>query len=56
MGFHYHWSGDAGFPASKSYDGSHPASAKKNVAYSYRVHVLVSTARPARSPTSCRAA
>ena len=42
MGFHYHWSGDAGFPASKSYDGSHPASAKKNVAYSYRVHVLVS--------------
>jgi hypothetical protein len=41
IGLHYHWSGDVGFPSSTAYDASHPASAKKGVAYSYRVHVLV---------------
>ena len=40
-GFHYHWSGDPGFPASTAYDVSTAATVKLSVAYSYRVHVIV---------------
>lgn len=47
MAFHYHWSGDAGFPVSTSYDATGPATVRKGVAYAYRLHMVVTNGNTA---------